>query len=192
MKTIYMKKRFAPILPVSQRDLATYLSVSGTLMSMSNTGRHGSRKLGNEASLKLAELVKAHIVSQKATTENPSLKKLEDRAAEECKPLGKKWSSQAAFSRAYAQVLGEQLEEMRIKCQQDLLWLKTVDQLLEKMPNSGRDARDRPWFNHQQLITMERLQKTGPIAQAKLELKMELEKMKAVIYKKMEKRWMKK
>lgn len=179
-----MKKLPPALIPVNQRDLAAYLNISRTLMSMTNTGRHGSRKLGNDAYSKLTTLIQQHLQLQ-SEAETPSLLKSTTKETAACALLAKTWSSNEAYAQSYSEALQKKLEQMRIQYKQDVQWLKTVDRLLEQLPHNNKEGKDRPWFKNQQVVTMARLKKNGPEAQAHLQLKMELEKAKAAVYKKM-------
>jgi hypothetical protein len=71
-----MKKPKAnKFLPVSLRDLAAYLGISGTLLSMTETGRHGVRRLSSRSSKKMSELMLAHQQVQKSGVPGNSLRK---------------------------------------------------------------------------------------------------------------------
>ncbi len=74
-------------LPVSQQDLATYLGVSVTLLSMTKTGRHGTRQLRPAASLKMTKLLEAHLSSEKTNPYSPSLTKVKEGSRDQYSQL---------------------------------------------------------------------------------------------------------
>jgi hypothetical protein len=177
-----MKKQKPGTLPVSQRALAAYLGISATLMSMTNTGRHGARALGDAKSKKWEHLLMAHLQSQKTAAPGPSIKKMQKGSADACARLAELMLGNANNAAAHLPVLGHQLDEMARNQQQDTEWMNTVDHLLAKLPNSRESANDRIWLKNQQEIVLKRLQKNGLQAQVKLEVQLEMEKARARIY----------
>jgi hypothetical protein len=186
------KRKRARFFPVNQRDLAAYLGISGTLLSMTETGRHGERQLGSASSKKMTELMLAHLQSQKANTPSASLKKMQARLADDCTGLAKRMLQDADRADAHAAILKRGLDEMAGKEQQDIYWLQTVDQLLAALPNTRESAKDRKWLEIQQSIVLRRLEKNGRLAQVKLETQIEMEKARARVYRDLQKKLLKK
>jgi hypothetical protein len=183
-----MRKRDENFVPVSQRDLAAYLRVSPTLLSMATTLRHGSRELAGEVTGKLARLTEKFMEAEHVTGNSPSLKKMERRQAADAEKMLAVLTSQSAYCEARIAVLRRQLHDMESHQQQDEHWLRTVDTLLADLPNNKSSADERIWLQNQQVITMERLQKNGIVAQGKLEMKIGLEKARLKGYSNITKR----
>lgn len=59
-----MKKQHIYPIPATQREMAAYIGISGTLMNMAYTGRHGNRRLNDAASARLTDLTLAHVQAQ--------------------------------------------------------------------------------------------------------------------------------
>jgi hypothetical protein len=177
-----MKKLQPGILPVSQRSLAAYLGVSPSLLNMTNTGRHGARKLGTVQSEKSTELLAAHLQSQKPHKPGPSIKKMQETVADDCGRLATKMLRDEKYAADHIPVLEEQLDEMCRNHQRDKEWLNTVEYLLAKLPNSGDSANDRRWLQNQERIVLKRLEKNGRPVQVKLEVQIEMEKARVRIY----------
>jgi len=168
-------------LPISQAALAAYIGVSGSLLSMANTGRHGTRRLGVAQSKKMTDLELAHLQSQKSGAPGSSFKKIQQAAADGAR-LVKKMLTDANHAAAHVTVLERRLAEMKRKQQQDMEWMNTVDLLLTSLPKSRESANDRIWLQNQQVIFLKRVQKNGLPEQVKLEVQIETEKTKARIY----------
>lgn len=177
-----MKQQKPWPLPVSQRALAAYLGISSTLLSMTNTGRHGPRQLGNAQSKKMADLLLAHLQSQRTNAPSVSIKKMQKRSTEDCARLAKEMLVNANYAATHLSRLELQLDEIARNQQQDTEWLHTVDYLLTRLSNSRESANDRIWLQNQQVIVLKRLQKNGSQAQVKLETQIEMEKARARIY----------
>jgi hypothetical protein len=177
-----MKKRKQGSLPIGLRALAAYLGISPTLLSMTNTGRHGARQLGDAQTRKWEDLVQAHLEAQKTHDPGPSLKKMQKRSADDCARLAKVLTGNANHAAAHVSLLEFQLGEMARNQQQDREWVNTVDHLLAKLPNSKESANDRIWLQYQQELVLKRLQKNGLPTKVKLEAQIEMEKAKARIY----------
>jgi len=168
--------------PVSQRELAVYYGISPTLLSMTETGRHGPRNLSSGSLKKKREIFLAHEQTKNSNAYTTSLKKIQDRIAIKCEQLAKKMSGDANYADSTATVLKRRLDEMVRNEQQDSHWMKTLDLLLARLPKTKESANDRIWLENQQVVTEERLQKNGRLAQVKLETQIELEKARARIY----------
>ena len=186
------KHKPARFFPVSQRDLAAYLGISATLLNMTKTGRHGARRLRSASSIKMEELMLAHQQSLKAKAQSASLKKMQDRSANDCNRLAKEMLRDANHADAHALILKDRLDEMAGKEREDMYWLHTVDQLLSKLPKTRESANDRIWLENQQAIVLERLQRNGRLAQVKLETQIEMEKASARVYRDLQKKLLKK
>ena len=186
------KHKPARFFPVSQRDLAAYLGISATLLNMTNTGRHGDRQLRSASSIKMAELMLAHQQSLKTNAQSASLKKMQDRSANDWTRLAKGMLLDADHADTHAVILKHRLDEMTGKEQKDIYWLHTVDQLLATLPKTRESANDRIWLEIQQGIVLKRLQKNGRLAQVKLETQIEMEKARARVYRDVQKKLLKK
>jgi hypothetical protein len=178
-----MKKHKPGPLPISQRAIAAYLGISATLLSMTNTGRHGARALGDAKSKKWEHLLMAHLQSQKTAAPGPSIKKMQKGSADACTMLAKEMLGKANHAAAHVPLLELQLNEMARNQQQDTEWMNTVDHLLAKLPHSRESANDRIWLRNQQEIALERVKKNSLPEQVKLEVLLEMEKARARIYK---------
>ena len=176
-----MKKNIDPRgIPVSKRELAAYLGVSATLLSMTDTGRHGNRHLGGKAAEKKAKLWLVHEQGQKSGKTGPSLQKLREANKAIAKTT---MLTEAKYADSHATVLQNKLNEMLQKEQQDINWLKTMDKLLSLLPASEKSANDRIWIAYQQQRALERLEKNGFMAQVKLQIQIATAKAKAGVYK---------
>ena len=180
------------VFPVSQRELAAYLGISATLLSMTKTGRHGDRGLTTGPSKKMEDLVVAHQQSQQFKAQTVIKKRMEDSSARDCARLAKLMLQDADHADAHVTILKRRLDEMTGNEQQDLHWMNTVDLLLANLPKNKESARDRVWLENQQEMVLSRLQKNGRPAQVKLEAQLEMEKARARIYRDMEKKLRKK
>ena len=170
------------VFPVNQRDLAAYLGISATLLSMTETGRHGQRQLSSASSSKMTELLLAHQQSQKSNAHTASLKKMQDRSANDCARFAKVVSLDANHAKAHAVILRNRLDKMARNEVQNMHWMNTVDLLLATLPKTRESAKDRIWLENQQKIVLKRLEKNGRLAQVKLEGQIEIEKARARIY----------
>lgn len=176
-----MKRHKPPnFFPVSQRDLAAYLGISATLLNMTKTGRHGTRQLRSASSIKMAELMKAHLQSKKANS--TFLIKMPDRLVNDCTRHANKILLNANHADKRVVLLKYRLDEMTAKEREDIYWLNTVNQLLASLPRTKSSTKDRIWLQYQESITLKRLQKNGRLAQVKLETQIEIEKARARIY----------
>ena len=179
-----MKKQPVDPIPATQRELGAYVGISGTLMNMAATGRHGTRSLSNEASAKLASLMLAHVQAQQLPTLTPSLKKLKAIEAEVSAAVVKKMKKDLSYTESHITVLKVRLDEMKQKERQDRQWLKTVDLSLSKLLKAKKPAKEYIWFEYQQQKVMKRLKRNGLAGQFALSSKIELEKAKALAYRK--------
>jgi hypothetical protein len=186
-----MKKQQIYPIPASQRELAAYIGISGTLMNMAYTGRHGNRRLNNAASARLTDLTQAHVQAQQPGAPDPTLEKLQERAADSCARTVIKMRGEIRYAEAHVVVLEEQLKEIKEKEQQGRQWLRTVDLFLTKLSKTKGSANDLVWFKFQQQKVLKTIEKNGLTEQIKLELKIETEKAKVIIYKKMIKKLLK-
>ena len=182
-----MRRQKSRPLPVSQRDLAAYLGISETLFSMTQTGRHGARKLSSALSTKLEELLVANQQSKLANVPVISFRKMRDRSPHDCARLANQLSRYIKNADARLAVLDRQLDKMKGKEQEDKYWLNTVDQLLAKLPKNKESAGKRIWLENQQVTVLERLKKNDLLAQAKLEIQIETEKVRARVYRNIQK-----
>ncbi len=178
-----MKKQNPGLLPVSQRDLAAYLGISVTLLSMTNTGRHGARQLGPAPSLKMAALLLAHVQAQKPHPPGPTRIKMQKKAAETCHSVAKVMQIDARYATHHVPLLRNRLNEMRSAQQQDMEWLNTLELLFARLASAEEPKGDKIWLEHQKELVLKRLQKNGLSAQVKLEVQIEMEEARARIYK---------
>ncbi len=182
-------KRLSP-LPVSQQDLAIYLGVSVTLLSMTKTGRHGTRQLKPAASLKMTKLLNAHLSPGKANLHSPSLTKMKEESRDQYSQLAKSMLDEAADLDSQAKRLKGQLDKMMKTVAEAEHWMSTVDQLLASLPGGKESVKDRQWLECQKVITLERLDKNGIPAQLNLETQIETKKAKARFYRAAQKKLM--
>jgi hypothetical protein len=187
------KKRFPKkrLLPVSQRDLANYLSVSPTLLSMTHSGRHGTRGLGSAPSTKLAYLTLAYHASKKSGKAGKSLRQYDQSSLKRCTKLIEQLDADATHALAYVKILRRRLRDMVQNEKEYTQWLNTIDEMLSKLPKDKASTHDRLWIGVQQVVTLKKLQKIGLDVQAKLEIKIEMEMARARVYRKMRRRLLK-
>ena len=168
-------------IPVSQRQLAHYLGVSPSMLHMSESGRYMYHSLSTGSSKKKAGLVLAHQQAQKAGKPGPSaLKRQETFNADAAKTI-KRLELEADYALSKAKVFARRLAAMSAQEQADSQWLNTVDMMLATLPHNKESKNDRIWFNEQQAQVLQRLKKNGPLARAKLEMQVKMEKAKAAI-----------
>ena len=181
MKTSGLKKKST--IPVSQNQLAAYLSIQPSALSMANSAKY-KRKLPLGAAQKLAGLQLDFELMEyqpkKPGISSVQIKILADKAAmKEYTNL----LSEAKYFEAGAGQLAKRLDEMCSLFKQDLRWLHVIDARLAASPTKN----ERKWLDYQQVITAERIEKNGIMAQFKLQLNIELARAKATVYKKMAK-----
>jgi hypothetical protein len=182
------KKR---LLPVSQRDLADYLTVSPTLLSMTHSGRHGTRGLGSAPSTKLAYLTLAYHASKKSGEAGISLKGYHKHCLKRCTKLIEQLDMDARHALAYVKILRRRLSNMVQNEKEYTQWLNTIDEMLSKLPKDKASTHDRLWIGGQQVVTIKKLQRLGVDVQAKLEMKIEMEMARARVYRKMRRKLVK-
>lgn len=170
-------------LPVSQKDLAKYLGVSTTLLSMTHTGKHGSRQLGSSSLIKKAELVFAYQQFGKTAAKIISIRKTETRFSKDPAKREERILLDAQYAHSLSCILQERLDEMIKKEKEDLNWLNTVDQLLATLPKTQKTKGDRLWLGLQQDVILKRLEKNNRLVQARLEIRIGTEKIKARVLK---------
>jgi hypothetical protein len=178
-----MKKTQKKLLPVSLRDLAAYLNISASTLNMSQTGRHGNRNLGSDASKKYGELILAHRQTPKMAIINTALRNDHPGSEKESATLAKKMLTNSKHALAKASLLKYKLDDMKSKEREDSRWLKTVERLLSEMAANKNMSSDRKWLMNQQIITRKRLDRNRWLVQAKLEIKIESAKAMARVYK---------
>ncbi|HEV7782350.1 MAG TPA: hypothetical protein VGO58_13845 [Chitinophagaceae bacterium] len=178
--------------PISQHDLAAYLGISSTLLSMTQTGRHGARQLNSAATKKRRALVAAYQGAQKLNTHGASLRKMQEYLADDYNLLAESMMRDADYADAHARILKRRLDVMANSEQQDQQWLNTLDLLLATLPNTSESVRDRKWLEVQQAFASERLHKNGRLRQVKLEVQIEMEKARARVYRDVRKKLLKK
>jgi hypothetical protein len=172
-------------IPVNQGDLAAWLGVSSSQLSMNSSGRHGPRKLKDAAAAKWATLALTYRQQSAEPTPSPSLLKTNKREATPCRQLAAKAASIAAHCRAGHPVFTGKLKKMQEQHKALTGWIKTLDFLLANLPATKEHKGDRLWADYQLGKAMASIKKYGPAAQAKLRAKIALEKAKAVIYEEM-------
>ena len=180
-----MKKHKKPeLLPVSQRQVAQYLGISSSMMHMAESSRHPSHQLSAAASGKLAALLAAHVQQQKkrgGQSWQNLQQSIKQRAAEERAVL----EATAAHAEAKIKVLVNRLKQMQQQEAADRHWLNTTDHLLENLAGVKANQADRKWLANQQALAEERLLKHSWLQQAKLEMQIEQEQLKAVCTRKL-------
>ena len=187
-----MKKQHIYPIPATQREMAAYIGISGTLMNMAYTGRHGKRHLNDTASARLTDLTMAHVQAQQpGATTPPALEKLQERAADSCARAIAEMQMEMRYTKAHVVVLEEQLKEIKEKEQQCRQWLRTVDLFLANLSKAKVPANDLVWFKFQQQKVLKTIEKNELAEQIKLELKIETEKSKVIIYRKLIKKLLK-
>lgn len=161
--------------------MAAYLGVSSSQLCMSNSSKYMNRQLGPAQSLKMAELMQAHVLSQSGAS--PSLKKLQKQEGKDCACLAENMKVDARYHLGRVPVLQRRLTQMKTKVAKDTAWLNTLDHLIAKLPPATvPKSPDRIWLENHKVLVLERLLKNGPVAQMKLEVQIELGKAKARVY----------
>lgn len=122
----------------------------------------------------------AHLQQQKSRLHGTSWQKLQVRLKTKAGEEIKKLVLAAAHYYSRVPLLTHRLTEMIRQEQKDRQWLHTVDDMLVKLPETNRQI-DRKWLENQQVLVAERLEKNGKLAQAKLEIQIELAKAKSAI-----------
>ncbi len=178
-------KKYKPtgIFPISQQDLAAYLGVSVTLLSMTKTGRHGNRQFSPSVSLKMTKLQEAYLLSEKTKPDSPSLAKMKDASPDQYSRLAKIMLAEAKYIDLQAKLLKCRLDKMVRTVEEGERWIRTVEQLLASLPDVKESGKDRKWLENQKAVTLTRLQKNGWLARLKLETQIETKKAKARLYK---------
>ena len=180
-----MKKHKKPeLLPVSQRQVAQYLGISSSMMHMAESSRHPSHQLSAAASGKLAALLAAHVQQQKKRAGRSWLN-LQRSIIQDLTKKRTRLETTAAHAEARAKVLANRLKQMQQQEAADRQWLNTTDNLLEKLADVKASQADRKWLAAQQALAEERLLKHSWLQQAKLEIQIEQEQMKAVCTRKL-------
>jgi len=180
-KCVHMKRLTPPKdIPVSQRQLARYLGISTSMMNMSQSTRYPSHQLSSGYVLKMEELVISHRQAQRSGIAGSSWRKLQDSFNTDTAKAIKKLASDAAYFESRAGIFKRRLEEMAIREREDRQWLNTVDHMLAKLSHAKEQQTDRKWLQNQQAVVETRLQKNGILAQAKLEIQVEMNKAKAL------------
>jgi len=180
-----MKKHKNPeILPVSQRQVAKYLGISSSMMHMAESSRHPSHQLSAAALGKLSALLVSHIQQQKKR-DGRSWQNLQRSIVEDAAKKLALLETTAARAEAKVRVLADRLKQMQQQETTDRQWLNTTDHLLENLADAKASQADRKWLANQQALAEERLLKHSWLQQAKLEMQIEQEKVKAVLYRKL-------
>ena len=173
------KQKDQKLLPVSQRQLAQYLGISSSMMHMAESSKHPSHQLSTAASGKLTALMLARVQQEKKPG-GPSWQKLQRsilQNAEKKRLLLEATASQAEYR---AVELAKRLKQMQQQEVADRQWLNTVDHLHERTADGKAGQTDRKWLANQQALTEGRLLKHSWLQQAKLEMRIEQEQLKAV------------
>lgn len=176
-------KRYQPSkdLPVSQRQLARYLGISPSMLHMSESDRYQSHNLPAGIMLKKSGLVLAHQQAQKAGKPGPSARKRQEAIHTAAATIIDRLHLEAEYSLRKAAVLERRLATMAAAEKAGIQWLNTVDRLLATLPATKATNNDRTWLEQQQVLVLNRLQKTGPLVQATLDMQVQVEKAKAAI-----------
>ena len=169
-----MKKRKNPGgFPVSQREMAAYLKISQSLLSMSGSGK-ATRTMGAAAAKKLALLMQAHHQPGKPA-KGPGLNKMEETESGRCKKSAAKLLSEISYLTVRIPVLRRRLDVMKEKYKQDMEWLRTLEKLLANPSKEPLSKRDELWLENQQIDTLKRVGRNGIEAQVKIQLQIELD-----------------
>jgi hypothetical protein len=173
------------ILPVSQRQLALYLGISSSMMHMAESRRHPSHQLSASSSAKLAFLMATHLQQQKKKKDGRSWQNLQLRIKQSATEKRAMLETTAAHAEARVVVLANRLKEMQEQEAAYKQWLNTADHLLDSLAEVKEKNADRKWLVNQQALTEERLLKHCWLQQAKLEMQIEQEKVKAAFTRKL-------
>jgi len=166
-------------LPVTRRELAVYLGISPSLLSMSESG--SLRSMPSALSVKLTELAASHERSKRGRKPKRSMARVSPLVNKEAKNLAEKMKLDAEHYSMKALVLKRKLENMIRSYKEDEQWLKTVEERLAVFTAAGALKADHRWFKNQEMVVKERMERSGIIEQVKLEMQVELAKSKAGI-----------
>lgn len=174
-----MKKQKDPkLLPVSQRQLAQYLGISSSMMHMAESSKHPAHQLSVAASGKLAALMLAGVQQQKKPG-GPSWQKLQRSILQNAEKKRLQLEATASEAEYRAVELAKRLKQMQQQEAAGRQWLNTIDHLHGKTADGKAGQADRKWLANQQALTEGRLLKHSWMQQAKLEMRIEQEQLKA-------------
>lgn len=176
MKTSRLTKK--SIIPVSQNQLAAYLGIKSSTLSMGNSTKY-KRKLPSAASQKLAYLHQDFELME-FQPKKPGRSSVEIKVSAN-KALKKEYNRlliEVKYFEARAVELVRRFDEMCSLYRQNLRWLHVLDSRLAASPTKN----ERTWLDYQQVVTIERIVKNGEVAQFKLQLDIEMARAKATTY----------
>ncbi len=160
----------AGILPVSQKDLAAYLGISPTMMALSQ-GKGSSRSLKSTANLRLAKLQNTHLQLLKLKKDyEPVLRPYQRK---EMAARAKRMETDGDWYEARAGHLQKKLDLLKEKHETAKQWMNSIEHLLENLPGTKESKGEKIWLNNQHAVTAENLERTGPLAQLKLNMEIE-------------------
>lgn len=170
----FIRKRFL----VTQEEMASYLGVSVSLYAMAERGQ---RSLPSAASLKLTELEAHCIHTETAKKSGKTGKRLQKDIINQADKTARQLLKDAEFSKLKASRIEHSLEKM-IKEQEDrLLWLDIIEHKLALASKKKEPVNDIKWFEYLQFTVSNKLLETD-LALARLQLKIDLLKMHAVVH----------
>ncbi len=173
-----MKKRWLPKNPetswrrlsISQQDLAKWLGISVSLLSMHDKGL---RPLPSKASLKLAGLLKEYVKAANATTMSGSLLALQHAFEAHHNDAAEKMMIKADGNRYRKGQLENSLKEITEKQEQDKIWLHVIEDKLAELPGDVATEGESQWLKNQHDKISQRLLKANKEL-ARLPLEIEL------------------
>lgn len=181
IQIIHMKKsrlKKENTIPVSQNQLAFYLGIKPSALSMANSSKY-ARQLPTGKSEKLTSLYRDfELMKFEPKVEGPSSVRIKASFEKSFKQEYKKLEKEIAYLEAQAGHLKRKLGEMCKVFTRDMRWLNVIDDRLRLSPTKN----DRTWLSYQQVITIERIQKNGIFAQTRLQLSIDLATSKANVY----------
>jgi len=160
-------------LSISQGDLAQYLGISVSLLSMYDKSL---RQLPSKASLKLTRLEDDYRKAATAKIMSRSLAALQPVFQEQLEKAAQKMMEKLEDQRYLKKQLVDKLNEMTEKEEQDKIWLNVLANKLETLSPEEVSANDGRHLDHLHEKIVQRLKKTN---KEKLKLQLEIELLEA-------------
>lgn len=176
---IELRDRFT----LSQQDMADYLTITRSLLSMVETG---ARVLPVEALHRLATLERFYHSTSEARgslrfTPDAEMQKKDAKSAQAL-------AVRCNQCRTVAQRLQKKLEAMQQGFKNILGWQYMMEEMMNNLPASRQGEGDRLWLEIQQRAIPAKLSRYAPAVQAKLQAEIELLHAEADIKERLQKR----
>ncbi len=178
MKRRFKKQRMSNRLFLSQRELADFLGVSVSLVTMYETGR---RSLPKGLSEKLTNLEIDFEKSKAAKTRVDASKQLQNKLVEQDQAAVSKMLVKISTNRPYVEILQPKFLALSEKIQAKSAWYNFVGQKLQDLVVDKSTTRERLWLNMQQADVLAWLIKANKQLN-KLTLKIDMLLAEAAVY----------